>query len=193
MLSLCVIGIGVLAYLFFGRSDDRVKLWVFGAILLAVIGLATAVLRESRDGTPATSRSTPTDAASPSPSDAATPAVPPDGPKPANAIPSAAPVSTPAATAADVDLSGRWSDEAYTYQVSTQGSHMSYIQMRNGVRVGAGDGTISGRRLLYRFVVDATGEGGVCHGLASADGNTVDGTCIAGGNSYPFSIIRDDR
>lgn len=48
MLSLLVIAVSFIAYQFFGRSDDRVKLTVFVMIFAAAVGFGTAVLRESQ-------------------------------------------------------------------------------------------------------------------------------------------------
>jgi hypothetical protein len=182
ILSLGIILVGVLAYLFFGKSDDRVKLWVFGGVLLAVIGLGISILRESQ-------------IAGVHPSDGPTAPASPDE----TAAPEqpATPTPTPAAdqSTAAPDVSGLWKDtDGFTYKFSVSGNKISYVQSKTADAaaspVGSGAGTISGRALQYGYVDNSTGDRGQCSGTLSPDGASIEGRCTSGGSSWSFRIDR---
>ncbi len=182
ILSLGIILIGVLAYLFFGKSDDRVKLWVFAGIFLAVVGLGVSILRESQD--PAvhpvagpTASATPSETASPGPATTTSAAPTGEAPRPA------------------ADVSGKWTDtDGFTYDFSVSGARVSYSQFKtadaSATPVGSGAGTIDGRKLQYGYVDNSTGDRGQCSGQVSSDGNAIEGRCSSGGSSWSFRIDR---
>jgi hypothetical protein len=183
ILSLGIILVGVLAYPFFGKSDDRVKLWVFGGILLAVIGLGISILRESQiaGGHPSTDPSPTT-----GPSEAAADAT---------ASPIVAASSAPEQAATAPDVSGIWKDnDGFTYKFSVSGEHVSYVQSKTADAaaspVGSGAGTISGRTLQYGYVDNSTGDRGQCSGQVAPDGYAIEGRCTSGGSSWSFRIDR---
>jgi hypothetical protein len=180
ILSLGIILVGVLAYLFFGKSDDRVKLWVFAAILIAVILLGVAILRESR------SAEKPGPEAGPSPTVAASAsALPPLGPQQAAA--GAAPAETPAS------IAGTWRDDprdGFEFVVTTTGDRFTYTQTQSGVPAGRGEGTIAGRKLTYTF--EAPDDAGRCSAQVDTAGTTMTGFCQDAARRWSVRFVRTD-
>jgi hypothetical protein len=178
VLSLIVLAVALIGWSFFNRSDDRVKLWVFGAILVASVGFGAATIRESQAST--------------------------DAPHPAggtgavvdNIAATAAPANMPPGSAPPPaeSIAGLWrDDDGFTYHFHRSGNRIRYtqVQVSDGAEVGSGAGTISGRTLQYHYV-DGAGAGGRCVATLAPRGDTISGTCTSGVHSWPFAIVRAD-
>lgn len=168
VLSLLVLVLAFLAWRFFQRSDDRVKLVAFGMIFLGAIGFGTSMFVAT--GSPkAQVAPTPAPSASGTPSDA----------------------PTPAATGgiATADIAGAWhGDDGWRFRFTQQATQIGYESLHNGKPAGTGEGTIEGRALRYRFVDTESGDQGRCEGTLSGDGRTVKGKCQSDGGGAPWDL-----
>ncbi|MEO6093308.1 MAG: hypothetical protein ABIT04_01705 [Novosphingobium sp.] len=186
VLSLIILAVALIAWAFFKGSDDRVKLGVFAAILLAAIVFGFATMREGN--------SAEADLAKPLPSETASP------PQPATEAP--APVALAAAASskavapdpAPADISGAWRDgdePGITYRVTVADGRLSYVQFLGSQPLGSGAGTIDGRQLDYGYVVYGNGDTGRCKSELSPDGTTMAGICTSiSGQSWRTRTIR---
>lgn len=168
VLSLLVLVLAFLAWRFFQRSDDRVKLVAFGMIFLGAIGFGTSIFVAT--GSPkAQTVPTPAPSASATPSDAPTPVA-------------TGRVATP-------DIAGDWhGDDGWRFRFTQQVTQIRYESLHKGKPAGTGEGTIEGRALRYRFVDTESGDRGRCEGTLSEDGRTVKGTCQSDGGGTPWDL-----
>ncbi|WP_380876142.1 hypothetical protein [Sphingomonas sp. DBB INV C78] len=87
------------------------------------------------------------------------------------------------------DVSGRWRDtDGYDYAVQQQGAEITYVQSKDGVVIGGGQGRIEGRKLRYTFVSEK--ERGNCEGDLLPDSRTIAGECSTGNYSWAFRAKR---
>ena len=103
----------------------------------------------------------------------------------AGAMPAAADTAIPVS----VDVSGPWYDaDGYQYQFEQKGTHYSFHQLKDGVQVGSGDGSLVGHSYNHRFTGIA-GDGR-CAGEIASDGNSASGLCTAGGQTWDMRVVR---
>ncbi len=186
VLSLLVLVLAFLAWRFFQRSNDRVKLAAFGLIFLGAIGFGASIFLASGNQEAA---------ARPASASTATPA-PPDptaasGPVPGTSS-AAEPAQEPPASQA-ADLSGEWhGDDGYRFRFTQQGERIRYEALHNGKAAGSGDGALQGRALRYRFTDVESGDQGSCEARLSDDGRVIEGHCRSdgGGAAWDMRIER---
>lgn len=172
VVSLIVLVLAFLAWRFFQRSEDKVKLIAFAMMFLGAAGFVTAVmLAGSGTGEDA---ATPSETTAPDPVLAETPA--PSPPADAGGVP---------------NIGGAWHDaDGYRYVFVQDGAVFTYQMFTGERRVGSGAGTISGSQLAYRFADEANGGEGSCEATLAADGRTIGGKCRDGSAEWTFTIQR---
>jgi len=168
VVSLIVLVLAFLAWRFFQRSADRVKLIAFAMMFLGAAGFVAAVMLAGGDG---------------------------DAPilTPVQTPAAASPVerASPSATAETPNIAGAWhDDEGYRYTFIQDGSTFSYAMLRDGTQVGRGVGTIAGTHLRYRYVDDGSGNEGTCEADVAADAKAIKGSCTDGTTTWAFVIAR---
>lgn len=167
VLSLIVLVLAFLAWRFFQRSDDRVKLVAFGMIFLGAIGFGTSIFVAT--GSPKVQ-------ASPTPSP----------------YPSATPSGESTATAGPIvaaNVAGTWhDDDGWRFRFTQQARRIRYEALHNGKPAGTGEGTLQGRALHYRFDDTETGDRGSCEATLSEDGRTIEGSCRSDGGGAPWNL-----
>lgn len=179
VISLLALVLAFLAWRFFQRSGDKVKLIAFGMMFIGAIGFGGAVLTAT--GKPEVARTEPVPGATPS-SDSA--------PDPSPLVPTETPAPSVAATAAP-DIAGAWHDaDGYQYLFRQKGAAFDYESRKDGKRTGSGSGTLSGDRMTYRYHDDATADDGNCTAQVAADRRSIEGKCSSGGSTWDFRIDR---
>lgn len=174
VVSLIVLVLAFLAWRFFQRSEDKVKLIAFAMMFLGAAGFVTAVML----------------AGSGTSEGAATPTLP-EAAAPGPAF-SQAPAPSPQADAGGVpNIGGAWHDaDGYRYAFVQDGAVFTYQMFMGEQRIGSGAGTISGSQLSYRFADEANGAEGSCEATLAADGRTIGGKCRDGSAEWTFTIQR---
>jgi hypothetical protein len=172
VISLLVLVLAFLAWRFFQRSDDKVKLIAFAMMFLGSAGFVASVMvaggeAENRPG--------------------------PEASPTATTDPAAAAMSAPDAASAGAvpNIAGDWRDsDGYSFTFSQDGKTFAYNAFLNGKQVGTGAGTLTGNRLVYHFTDTANGNQGDCEGDVATDGKTIRGTCGDGSARWDFAIER---
>ena len=193
VLSLIVLGVGLLAWAFFKGSGEGVKIGVFASILIAAVGFGAATIRESRayggGEAPATGEmatgGTPTEPVS-------LPAEPvSQPPAPAPSSPTRDVTSKLDTTSPSADPLSFWEDSfGFTHAVTTSGSRTQGMIYKGNVRAGFTHGTISGSNVQFHFVNFVTNSEGDCSALVTPDGTRMDGTCSSQTGPFPFHSER---
>lgn len=176
VISLLVLVLAFLAWRFFQRSEDRIKLIAFAMMFLGAAGFVAAVMLAGGDAQQTTASAETAKAPAPEQGSA-------DSPVPTGS----------GATAATgvVDIAGAWHDsDGYSYDVRQDGGTFSYTFARGGATIGRGAGTMTGSRLTYSFVNDDHSSEGTCDGEVTPDRRMIRGTCRDGPDSWPFAIER---
>jgi len=172
VVSLLALVLAFLAWRFFQRSEDRIKLIAFAMMFLGAAGFVAAVMLVGGEG------ATPAPSQSPASSSAEPPA------------PSAS--GTPSGSTGEApNIAGAWhDDEGYRYTFIQDGGTFSYTMLRDGNQVGRGVGTIAGTHLRYRYVDDGSGNEGTCEADVAADTKAIKGSCTDGSTTWAFVIAR---
>ena len=172
VISLLVLVLAFLAWRFFQRSDDKVKLIAFAMMFLGTAGFVAAVMMAGGEaGNQPGPEASPTTAASPAPAEA-----PRADAGNAGAVP---------------NIAGEWRDsDGYSFTISQDGKTFAYNAFLNGRQVGTGAGTMTGTRLTYHFTDTANGNEGDCEADVAADAKTIRGTCGDGSTRWNFAIER---
>ena len=174
VVSLIVLVLAFLAWRFFQRSEDRIKLIAFAMMFVGAAGFVGAVMLAG-GGTgegppdPRTHQATAGDA-----------------------VPAGTGSSPPRASAdGRQDIGGAWHDsDGYRYAFVQDGGVFTYQMFMGQQRVGSGAGTIAGSKLTYRFTDEANGGEGSCEATLAANGRTIGGKCGDGSAEWTFSIQR---
>jgi hypothetical protein len=176
VISLLALVLAFLAWRFFQRSSDRIKLVAFAMMFLGAAGFVAAVMLAGGDAKQA-----------PAASETATA----HAPEPASTDTAASTATDGAAATGAVNIAGVWRDsDGYGYDVRQEGSTFSYTFTHGGAVIGRGAGTLTGTRLTYSFVNDDHSSEGTCDGEVAPDGRMIRGTCRDGPDSWPFAIER---
>jgi len=168
VVSLIVLVLAFLAWRFFQRSEDKVKLIAFAMMFLGAAGFVTAVMLAGSG----TSAGSPAPKGDPAPAETAS--------------------SSPSASAGgEPSIGGTWHDaDGYRYTFAQDLGVFTYQMFMGQQRIGSGAGTIAGSKLTYRFTDEANGGEGSCEATLAADGRTISGTCGDGSAEWNFSIRR---
>ena len=172
VISLIVLALAFLAWRFFQRSADRVKLIAFGMMFLGAAGFVAAVMLAEGG----------------------------ESENSADPEPDAAPAAIQASVEADAASSGvegvpiiegSWHDsDGFNYAFLQDGAAFTYKVFVAGNQVGEGAGTMAGSHLTYRFVDSANGNRGTCEGDVRTPAETISGTCSDGSAEWDFAIER---
>ncbi|ATY31761.1 hypothetical protein [Sphingomonas psychrotolerans] len=178
VLSLLVLVLAFLAWRFFQKSGDKVKLVAFGLMFLGAFGFGASVMMAGPTGAAAEAVAKPNASPAPDP----TPPVPEANLAPAATSPSPQGIG---------DISGAWRDsDGYRYAVQQNAAAFSYISTLDGQRTSSGEGTITGNRLNYKYRNEATADSGTCTGRLAADAKAIDGKCGNGMAEWGFHLER---
>jgi hypothetical protein len=174
VVSLIVLVLAFLAWRFFQRSDDRVKLIAFAMMFLGAAGFVAAAMLAGGDAEDEASESVPLQvSASPR---AEAPASADTGSVEAGSVP---------------DIAGEWRDpEGYRFVFTQDGNAFTYRTYLGDEQVGGGAGTLAGRRLSYRFTDEADRNEGTCEAELADDARRISGSCGDGSAEWDFSIRR---
>jgi len=172
VVSLLVLVLAFLAWRFFQRSEDRVKLIAFAMMFLGAAGCVAAVMMAGGEAESQAPDTKSTETPAPVSTD------------------TSAPVETGSAPG-EVNIAGAWHDtEGYTYDVAQDGAAFSYRFFLGGAEIGRGAGTIAGSRMTYSFEANDRSAAGTCEADVAADARTIRGTCRDGADRWPFTIER---
>ena len=172
VVSLLVLVLAFLAWRFFQRSEDKVKLIAFAMMFLGAAGFVTAVMVAGGDAEDTASDGKP----------AETPAPVPTG--------TGAPVETVSASGT-ANIAGAWHDaDGYSYAVVQNGNAFSYTFASGGAQIGRGTGTIAGTHMTYSFANDDGSTRGTCEADVASDARAIKGRCSDGPSAWTFIIER---
>lgn len=172
VISLIVLVLAFLAWRFFQRSSDRVKLIAFATMFLGAAGFVAAVMLAGGDAPTADAQAS-----------ATPPSTAPTTAAPGHEVSSHSPGGAP-------NIDGAWHDsDGYDYAFHQDGDAFTYQVVLKGQVVGHGAGTIAGPRLIYRYT-QTDGSQGTCEGRLSADATMISGKCRDGSAEWEFSIQR---
>lgn len=174
VISLIVLALAFLAWRFFQRSQDKVKLVAFAMMFLGAAGFVAAVTLAGGDAEEDVSGSVPVPASA----------------SPRAEAPSSAGMGSIEAGSVP-DIAGEWRDpEGYRFVFTQDGDAFTYRTYLGDEQVGGGAGTLAGRRMSYRFTDEADRNEGTCEAELAADARTISGSCGDGSAEWDFSIRR---
>lgn len=164
ILSLLILVVAFIAWRFFQRSGDKVKLGVFAMLFAAMALFGVAMVQQGNAGTAPSVGSSP-----------------PPGPAQAAPKPSGKPAS----------VAGRWQDEdGFIFDFRQRSTAIDYTAYKDGKPTGAGMGSIAGDQLSYRYRDDFTTDTGSCTARLTERETTIEGRCTSGTSTWSFRIIR---